>query len=60
MSGRCPPYGLQNINPHAYLTDVIQRVATHPAKDVAELTPSLWKEKFADNPMRSVLDSESQ
>lgn len=51
---------LQNINPHTYLTDVIQRVATHPAKDVAELTPRLWKEKFADSPMRSVLDSESQ
>jgi transposase len=51
---------LQGINPHTYLTDVIQRVAIHPAKDVADLTPRLWKEKFGDNPMRSVLDSVGQ
>jgi transposase len=31
------------INPHAYLTDVLQRVCTHPAKRVAELTPRAWQ-----------------
>lgn len=28
----------------------------HPAKDAAQLTPRLWKEKFAENPMRSDVD----
>jgi len=32
------------INPFAYLRDVIERVSTHPARRVAELTPRLWKE----------------
>lgn len=44
---------LQGINPFDYLVDVLQRVALHPARDVAELTPRLWKERFADNPLRS-------
>ena len=47
---------LQGVNPYTYLVDVLQRVATHPAKDVATLTPRLWKETFAGNPMRSVID----
>jgi len=46
---------LHDINPHTYLTDVLQRVSHHPMSRVEELTPRLWKEKFADNPMRSVL-----
>lgn len=50
---------LQGINPHTYLTDVLQRVSEHPASKVEELTPRLWKERFADNPMRSVLDRNS-
>ncbi len=32
-----------NINPVAYLTDVLVRVQTHPAKDVAGLLPHRWK-----------------
>ncbi len=36
-----------------YLVDVLQRVSIHPAHRVAELTPRLWKEHFADNPLRS-------
>lgn len=51
---------LHNINPHTYLTDVLQRISIHPASQVADLTPRLWKEKFADSPMRSVLQDKMQ
>jgi transposase len=44
---------LHGINPYDYLVDVLQRVSRHPAKDVAALTPRLWKQRFADNPLRS-------
>jgi len=47
---------LHDINPTTYLIDVLQRVDRHPAKDTIELTPRVWKEKFAGNPLRSVLD----
>ena len=46
---------LQGVDPYDYLVDVLQRVSTHPAKDVAQLTPRLWKEHFAANPLRSDL-----
>jgi transposase len=46
---------LQGVDPYTYLVDVLQRVATHPAARVAELTPRIWKERFADDPMRSAL-----
>ena len=46
---------LHGINPNTYLTDVLQRISVHPASQVAELTPRLWKENFAKNPLRSVL-----
>ena len=46
---------LQGIDPYDYLVDVLQRVATHPAKDVAQLTPRWWKERFAPDPLRSDL-----
>lgn len=32
------------IDPFAYLRDVIERVSTHPASRVDELTPRGWKE----------------
>jgi transposase len=48
---------MHDINPYVYLVDVLQRVAIHPAKQVHELTPRLWKEKFAENPMTSDLES---
>jgi transposase len=44
---------LQSIDPHTYLVDVLQRVGTHPASRVAELTPRLWKQQFAASPLRS-------
>jgi hypothetical protein len=47
---------LQDVDPYTYLVDVLQRIATHPAGRVAELTPGLWKENFAHDPMRSVID----
>lgn len=47
---------VQGIDPYTYLVDVLQRVDTHPAKDVALLTPRLWKENFAATPLRSDVD----
>ena len=46
---------LHSIDPYTYLVDVLQRVGQHPAARVAELTPRLWKQHFADNPLRSDL-----
>jgi hypothetical protein len=48
---------LHDVNPYEYLVDVLQRVGTHPASRVEELTPRLWKERFADNPLRSDLET---
>jgi len=48
---------LQGVDPYTYLVDVLQRVATHPAAEVALLTPRLWKVHFAASPMRSDVDS---
>lgn len=47
---------LQGVEPYGYLVDVLQRVDTHPAFDVHLLTPRLWKQHFAQNPLRSDLD----
>jgi transposase IS66-like protein len=41
---------LHGIDPYTYLVDVLQRVGQHPASRVAELTPRLWKQHFADKP----------
>tara|TARA_R110000744_G_scaffold314864_1_gene421880 strand:- start:97 stop:1659 length:1563 start_codon:yes stop_codon:yes gene_type:complete len=46
---------IQGINPYTYLVDVLQRVGIHPAKDVLDLVPRVWKTKFADNPLKSDL-----
>ena len=46
---------LQGVDPWVYLIDVLQRIDTHPAFEVHLLTPRLWKENFANNPMRSDL-----
>ena len=47
---------LHGINPYTYLVDVLQRISQHPASDVNGLTPRLWKERFADNPLRALID----
>lgn len=46
---------LHDINPYDYFVDVLQRVGQHPASLVHELTPRIWKERFAANPLRSDL-----
>lgn len=46
---------LHDINPYDYLVDVLQRVDRHPANEVHELTPRLWKQSFSENPLRSDL-----
>jgi transposase len=47
---------LQGVDPYGYLVDVLPRVDTHPALEVHLLTPRLWKQHFAPNPLRSDLD----
>jgi hypothetical protein len=37
------------INPFIYLRDVIERVSTHPARLVLELTPREWKRLRQDS-----------
>ncbi|MBV1877644.1 MAG: IS66 family transposase [Pseudomonadales bacterium] len=46
---------IQDIDPYVYLVDVLQRINLHPASNVEALTPRLWKEKFAQAPMRSAI-----
>jgi len=46
---------LHGLDPYAYLVDVLQRVGKHAAARVAELTPRLWKQHFAGQPLRSDL-----
>jgi len=48
---------LHEIDPYDYLVDVLQWVGQHPASRVDELTPRLWKQNFAANPLRSPLHS---
>jgi len=48
---------LHEVNPYHYLVDVLQRVGTHPAARVEELTPRLWKERFAENRLQSDLET---
>ena len=47
---------LQGVDPYVYLVDVLQRIDRHPANAIDQLTPRLWKEHFADNPLRSDID----
>ena len=48
---------LHQVDPYIYLVDVLQRIDSHPVFDVHLLTPRLWKENFAENPLRSDLSS---
>ena len=47
---------LHGINPYTYLVDVLQRISEHPARQVIELTPRVWKQRFADAPLTSDLE----
>ena len=44
---------LHGIDPFTYLVDVLQRISSHPVREVHLLTPRLWKENFAAAPMGS-------
>jgi len=50
---------LHGVDPYTYLVDVLQRIDTHPFSAVEQLTPRLWKQHFADDPLRSLLDTAS-
>lgn len=47
---------LQGVDPYTYLVDVLQRISLHPARQIEQLTPRLWKTLFTDRPMRSIID----
>ncbi|MES2356150.1 MAG: IS66 family transposase [Pseudomonadota bacterium] len=47
---------LHHVDPYTYLVDVLQRISSHPQRLIEQLTPRLWKQHFADNPLRSDLD----
>lgn len=51
---------LQGVDPYTYLVDVLQRVERHPAREIHLLTPRLWKQHFADHPLRSHIDARIQ
>ena len=42
---------LHRVDPYHYLIDVLQRIDTHPAINVGELVPRIWKEKFQQTRM---------
>lgn len=46
---------LHDIDPYTYLVDVLQRISMQPAQRVHELIPRLWKQHFAERPLRSDL-----
>lgn len=48
---------LHGVDPYTYLVDVLQRIDAHPFSAVEQLTPRLWKQHFADAPLRSLLDT---
>jgi len=47
---------LHDINTYDYLVDVLQRVDHHPAAEVEQLTPRLWKQHFAHQRLRSEIE----
>lgn len=47
---------VQGVDSYTYLVDVLQRIDTHLAREVEWLTPRLWKERYAENPLRSEID----
>ena len=47
---------LHGVDPYTYFVDVLQRIRTHRIRDVHLLTPRLWKDNFADNPILAPID----
>ena len=47
---------LVGIDPCKCLVDVFQRISLYPARDIRELIPRLWKEKFGANPLKADRD----
>ena len=41
------------VDPFAYLRDVIDRVSTHPMSRIGELTPRRWKELRLARPVHA-------
>ena len=48
---------LQGIDPYRYLVDVLQRISLHPARQVDDLIPRNWKERFGDNLLKALWTS---
>ena len=46
---------IHSVDPYLYLVDVLQRIDSHPVFNVHLLTPRLWKDNFASNPLLSDL-----
>lgn len=46
---------MHDINPYDYFVDVLQRISQHPASLAHQLTPRVWRQMFAENPLRSDL-----
>lgn len=46
---------LNDVDPYQYLIDVLQRIDSHPVREVHLLTPANWKQHFQANPLRSDL-----
>jgi transposase len=51
---------LHEVDPYAWLVDVLQRIDRHPASRVGELIPRAWKDNFASEPLVSDLQRVSQ
>lgn len=39
---------LNDLNPQLYITDVLARIADHPARHIDDLLPWNWQPAFAD------------
>ena len=42
-----------DVDVYTYLVDVLQRISLHPARNVIDLTPRVWKTKFSHVPLKS-------
>lgn len=47
---------LQGVDPYKYLVDVLQRISMHPAREVEDLIPRNWQDRFGSSPLKAPLD----